>query len=67
MSIAPKGLDSVMPMMCGSCSNENAMKMAIMTVARRERGDKSYGPEEEASCMMNKPPGSPVCTHMEYF
>lgn len=26
MSVAPKGLDSITTMMCGSCSNENAFK-----------------------------------------
>lgn len=26
MSVAPKGLKNITTMMCGSCSNENAMK-----------------------------------------
>lgn len=26
MSVAPKGLNQITTMMCGSCSNENAMK-----------------------------------------
>merc|ERR1712126_253907 len=31
MSIAPKGMDQIYPMMCGTCSNENAIKMMFMT------------------------------------
>jgi hypothetical protein len=30
MSVAPKGLDHVTTMMCGSCSNENAYKKMFM-------------------------------------
>ena len=30
MSVAPSGLDAVTAMMCGSCSNENAIKSAMI-------------------------------------
>ena len=30
MSVAPSGLDSVTPMMCGACSVENALKAAMI-------------------------------------
>ena len=30
MRIAPRGLDNVITMMCGTCSNENAMKLVIL-------------------------------------
>mmetsp|Transcript_13560 Transcript_13560/g.33232 ORF Transcript_13560/g.33232 Transcript_13560/m.33232 type:complete len:492 (+) Transcript_13560:118-1593(+) len=65
MSIAPKGMDSVVPMMCGSCSNENAMKMAFMAVAKRERGG-AFTAEDATSCMANQPPGSPHRTVLSF-
>jgi len=38
MRVAPPGLDQVIPMMCGTCSNENAMKLMFMKYMERERG-----------------------------
>ncbi|XP_023947315.2 4-aminobutyrate aminotransferase, mitochondrial [Bicyclus anynana] len=60
MSVAPRGLDAVSTMMCGSCSNENAYKNVFMWYRLKERGGKlDFTPEEMASCMVNQPPGSP--------
>ncbi|XP_050345699.1 4-aminobutyrate aminotransferase, mitochondrial [Nymphalis io] len=60
MAVAPKGLNGVSTMMCGSCSNENAYKTVFMWYRKRERGGKiDFTPEEMASCMVNQPPGSP--------
>ena len=30
MSVAPKGMTQIYPMMCGTCSNENAIKLMFM-------------------------------------
>ena len=30
LKVAPRGLNRVQPMMCGTCSNENAMKAAFI-------------------------------------
>src|SRR5262245_39258228 len=59
MSIAPKGLSQVMTLMCGSCANEVAFKAVFMAHAHRTRNGAPFSAEELASCMRNKPPGSP--------
>ncbi|XP_034840235.1 4-aminobutyrate aminotransferase, mitochondrial isoform X1 [Maniola hyperantus] len=60
MGVAPRGLDAVTTMMCGSCSNENAYKNVFMWYRFKERGEKAdFTPEEMASCMANQPPGAP--------
>lgn len=56
--VAPKGLTRVTCMACGSCSNENAFKLAFMHYMRRQRGSDSFSAEELESCMHNKPPGT---------
>nr|NVI72076.1 putative 4-aminobutyrate aminotransferase, mitochondrial-like protein [Cucujiformia] len=43
-----------------ACSNENAYKAMFMNYMKHQRGCKAYfTPEEEESCMINMPPGSP--------
>ncbi|ORX46335.1 4-aminobutyrate aminotransferase [Hesseltinella vesiculosa] len=59
MKVAPKGLDQVFTVMCGSCANENAFKTAFMYKAAKLRGDSSFTMEELNSCMNNQAPGSP--------
>lgn len=59
MSVSP-GLDNVMTMMCGSCSNENAFKCLFMKYRKHQRGENvDFSDEELSSCMVNKPPGAP--------
>lgn len=58
MRCAPKGLHQVFTAMCGSCANETAYKAAMFHYMAKKRGDKPFTPEEVASCMQNKPPGS---------
>lgn len=57
-------MDEVTTMMCGSCSNENALKVAFIYYAERERmlmGDSAPSQiEMDQSCMFNQPPGSPI-------
>ena len=61
MSVAPPGMERVTAAMCGTCANEGAYKVAMMTYAQRKRGGAEFAPtaEELASCMNNQAPGSP--------
>lgn len=60
MSVAPKGLDHISTMMCGSCSNENAYKNMFLWYRRTQRGENvPFSEEEMNSCMNNQQPGSP--------
>ncbi|ORZ04645.1 4-aminobutyrate aminotransferase [Absidia repens] len=59
MRVAPKGLDQVFTVMCGSCANENAFKTAFMYKAAKLRGDAEFTMDELNSCMNNQAPGSP--------
>lgn len=66
-SIAPKGLDQVMTLMCGSCSNEVAYKSVFMARRFRERGEhQEFTQEELQSCMKNQVPGSPDLSIMSF-
>ncbi|CAG0919111.1 unnamed protein product, partial [Notodromas monacha] len=59
MSVAPKGLDEVITMACGSCSNENAFKCLMMNMADRKRGGADFSQIDLDTCLINLPPGSP--------
>jgi len=59
LSCAPPGLNHVVPMMCGSCANENAFKAAFIAAAARRRGGAPFTQAELTSCMVNQAPGSP--------
>lgn len=59
MSVAPKDMDNVFTVMCGSCANENAFKTAFMYKAAKKRGDREFSTQELHSCMHNKAPGTP--------
>ncbi|XP_050532921.1 4-aminobutyrate aminotransferase, mitochondrial [Daktulosphaira vitifoliae] len=60
LSVAPKGMNSITTMMCGSCSNENAYKNMFLKYQRDKRGGTSNFTElEKESCMINLPPGAP--------
>jgi 4-aminobutyrate aminotransferase/(S)-3-amino-2-methylpropionate transaminase len=54
LPIAPKGLQHVQPMMCGSCSNENAFKAIFIWYANKHRAGKDFTDEELKSSMFNK-------------
>lgn len=43
--------------MCGSCSNENAFKLAFMRAARKRRGGALPTAEDYESCMQHEEPG----------
>ena len=60
MRIAPAGTENIITMMCGTCSNENAMKLMFMKYAEKMRGGRvDFTPEELASAMVGQMPGIP--------
>jgi len=59
LSVAPKDLDQITTMMCGSCSNENAFKLMHFKYMDKLREGRDFSPEEIESCMVNKTPGTP--------
>ncbi|ETO28347.1 hypothetical protein RFI_08789 [Reticulomyxa filosa] len=59
MSVAPKGLDQVQLMMCGTCSNENALKHAMMYHQHIARKGKSPSDKDLLSSMWHQSPGTP--------
>uniref|UniRef100_A0A1I8FH59 4-aminobutyrate--2-oxoglutarate transaminase n=1 Tax=Macrostomum lignano TaxID=282301 RepID=A0A1I8FH59_9PLAT len=59
LSVAPKGLSRVQTMMCGSCANENAIKMLFMRYMAKQRAGRPVSQQELDSTMLNEPPGTP--------
>lgn len=60
LQVAPKGLNNLTTMMCGSCSNENAYKNIFMWYRQNQRGENvAFTEEEKNSCMVNMAPGAP--------
>nr|ACO11399.1 4-aminobutyrate aminotransferase, mitochondrial precursor [Caligus rogercresseyi] len=60
MAMAPPGLEQIYPMMCGTCSNENALKIAFMKYMDKQRGGRlDFTEEELQSVMTHSAPGSP--------
>jgi len=60
MSVAPPGATQVFPMMCGTCSNENGIKMIFMRYMHKLRaGRVDFTQEELSSVLVNQAPGSP--------
>ncbi|KAK0074912.1 hypothetical protein PV325_007643 [Microctonus aethiopoides] len=57
--LAPPGLPRITTMMCGSCSNENAIKNIFMWYADKNRRSNDFTNEEIETCMVNQFPGSP--------
>lgn len=59
LKVAPKGLEDVNTLMCGSCSNENAYKAVFMWFQTKLRGGKPPSKEDLESCMTHDLPGTP--------
>jgi 4-aminobutyrate aminotransferase / (S)-3-amino-2-methylpropionate transaminase len=59
MAVAPRGLNEVVTMMCGSCSNENAYKTVFIWYQTKMRGGQPPTEVDMESCMKNAAPGSP--------
>ncbi|ELT91408.1 hypothetical protein CAPTEDRAFT_205968 [Capitella teleta] len=66
LSVAPKGLNRVVTMACGSCSNENAFKSVFMAYKRYLRGGTDYTEEEKRTCVMNVAPGAPPLSILSF-
>lgn len=60
MAVAPPGLTQVYPMMCGTCSNENGIKLMFMRYMHKQRqGRTEFTDAELNSVLTNEAPGSP--------
>lgn len=71
MSIAPLGLNNVMTMGCGSCSNENAFKLAFMWFMARQRQAQGRGPfdyteEDRLTSVTGAEPGCPKISVLSF-
>jgi len=66
LAVAPKGLSQVQTMMCGSCSNENAYKQAMIWYMSVQRNGRAPSQEELETCMLNTTPGSPNISVMSF-
>jgi 4-aminobutyrate aminotransferase/(S)-3-amino-2-methylpropionate transaminase len=58
MSVAPAGMTQAVTALCGSCSNENAYKMAFMWYQAEKRGGLPTAEDLETS-MKHEAPGTP--------
>ncbi|CAH1795449.1 unnamed protein product [Owenia fusiformis] len=67
LSVSPRGLNQVVTMACGSCSNENAFKAMFMAYRRRERGGNNYSLEEMESCLKNEAPGCSDLSILSFY
>lgn len=59
ISVAPPGLCEVTTMACGTCSVENAFKLAFMHYRTKQRGNPEPSLEDLTSCMKSQVPGTP--------
>ncbi|XP_037813046.1 4-aminobutyrate aminotransferase, mitochondrial [Lucilia sericata] len=67
LEVAPKGMDNLTTMMCGSCSNENAYKNIFMWYRQTQRGENvTFTEEEKNSCMVNMAPGAPKLSLLSF-
>lgn len=66
LSVAPKGLDHVQTMGCGTCSIESGHKAMFMAYQRKIRGDRPPTEEEMSSSLMNQLPGSPKLSILSF-
>lgn len=66
MSVAPYGHKQVQTMACGSCSVENALKVACMYQVHKQRNGRAPTKEELESTMINQPPGSADLTIISF-
>ena len=66
MDVAPKGLDQVVTMMCGTCSNENAMKLIFMKYMDNIREGREFNQEELDSAMRGEVPGIPKLSILSF-
>jgi len=67
MAVAPPGMTQVFPMMCGTCSNENGIKMMFMRYMNNQRGGRVEFTQEELSTVLkHEAPGSPKLSILSF-
>ncbi len=66
MSVAPKGLNMVQTMACGSCANENAYKAIFIWYNTKQRGGKPPTQDVLDDCILNKGLGCPDLSIMSF-
>ncbi|XP_030200587.1 4-aminobutyrate aminotransferase, mitochondrial [Gadus morhua] len=66
LTVAPKGLNRVQNMACGSCSNENAYKAMFIWYRNKERGTSIPSDADLSSCMINQNPGCPELSILSF-
>jgi len=67
MSVAPPGTSQVFPMMCGTCSNENGIKLMFMRYMHKRRsGRTEFTPEELSTVLTHQAPGSPKLSILSF-
>ncbi|CAH0486329.1 unnamed protein product [Peronospora farinosa] len=59
LKVAPRGLEDVNTLMCGSCSNENAYKAVFMWFQSKLRGGRSPSKHDLETSMAHQLPGTP--------
>jgi len=66
MSVAPAGLNNIITMMCGTCANENAMKLMFMKYAEHLRGGNQFSQADLDSAMQGQMPGIPQMSILSF-
>jgi 4-aminobutyrate aminotransferase/(S)-3-amino-2-methylpropionate transaminase len=66
LSVKPKGMDHMVQLMCGTCANENALKIAFMHYMRGQRGGRPISDVELNSAYNNESPGCPKISVMSF-
>ncbi len=59
LQLAPKGLNQIQTMACGSCANENAYKVIFAWYNTKVLKRPVLNEQELSDCIMNKGPGCP--------
>ncbi|XP_025836510.1 4-aminobutyrate aminotransferase, mitochondrial-like isoform X2 [Agrilus planipennis] len=68
LKVAPPQMSNVVTMMCGACSNENAMKHMFISYQRKIRGnDTDYTETEMKTSITNLPPGCPELSILSFY
>jgi len=67
MAVAPPGTSQVFPMMCGTCSNENGIKLMFMRyMHKRRNGRTEFTSEELKTVLEHQAPGSPKLSILSF-
>ncbi|GJQ74051.1 hypothetical protein Trydic_g18974 [Trypoxylus dichotomus] len=67
LSVAPPDMQYVSTQMCGTCSNEQALKHVFIWYNRKRNGGRDFTRQELDSCMHNRPPGCPNLSMLSFW